>query len=191
MLEFLCYVIPQSIMVTGNANYKMSNNSFTMMGFTQPFSAIPIIKDTSNNVKGFTSRILWFFPQPICAKLRETTLTTEEIQMDTEFEEFFGLFSRGKAHILRLSVPLQFLMDVVPKVFGNDIKNDSEELETTPNDPQPIPSTSERWHLKKDCLIKSESIMEKSFILLCTLRSALPTSEAMQRETHIAKLSHK
>ena len=28
------------------------------------FHVLPIIEDTQNNAKGFTSRILWYFPEP-------------------------------------------------------------------------------------------------------------------------------
>jgi len=50
------------------------------MGFTQPHAALPVIhvQDTSNNAKGFTSRILWYFPQPVFAKFEDTILTEEE-----------------------------------------------------------------------------------------------------------------
>ena len=48
-----------STLVTGNANYRMTQTSFTLMGFTQPQTALHIIEDAQNNAKGFTSRLLW------------------------------------------------------------------------------------------------------------------------------------
>jgi len=64
--------------VTGNANFCMAQTSFTMFGFTQPQTALPIIEDAQNNAKGFTSRILWFFPEPVFCNMAETRLTPME-----------------------------------------------------------------------------------------------------------------
>lgn len=51
------------IAVSGNANYRMSQTSFTMVGFTQPRAALPIIEDAQNTAKGFMSRILMAIPR--------------------------------------------------------------------------------------------------------------------------------
>ena len=56
----------------------MGRTSFSLLGFTQPFAALPVIQDQSNNAKGFTSRILWFFPQPVFAKFEDTLILTDE-----------------------------------------------------------------------------------------------------------------
>ncbi|KXJ21109.1 hypothetical protein AC249_AIPGENE27735 [Exaiptasia diaphana] len=66
--------------LTGNANFNMNRTSLALLGFTQPHTALPIIQDISNNVKGFTSRILWFFPKPIYTKYEDSKLKKEEIQ---------------------------------------------------------------------------------------------------------------
>lgn len=57
---------------------------------TQPFAAMPVIQDQFNNAKGFTSRILWFFPEPVFAKFEDTTLTTAEHTTSQEFQEELG-----------------------------------------------------------------------------------------------------
>ena len=71
--------------VTGNANFKMTQTSFTLVGFTQPQSALPIIEDLQNNAKGFTSRLLWWFPKPVFCKMRDTMLD----EMDSEEVRIF------------------------------------------------------------------------------------------------------
>lgn len=77
--------------VTGNANYRMTQTSFTLMGFTQPQSALPIIEDAQNNAKGFTSRILWFFPKPVFCSLKDTALNPEETAEVKAFRNKLGL----------------------------------------------------------------------------------------------------
>ena len=79
--------------VTGNANFNMSRTSFSFFGMTQPYAAMPVIQDQSNNAKGFTSRILWYFPEPVFAKFEDTMLTPEEITLTQEFEEELGITS--------------------------------------------------------------------------------------------------
>jgi len=61
------------------------------MGFTQPHAALPVIQDTSNNAKGFTSRILWYFPQPVFAKFEDTILAKEEHDLAQELKEKLGI----------------------------------------------------------------------------------------------------
>lgn len=56
----------------------MTQTSFTMFGFTQPQTALPIIEDVQNNVKGFTSRIMWYFPEPVFCKMQATKLSMAE-----------------------------------------------------------------------------------------------------------------
>lgn len=75
------------ISVTGNANFNMSQTSFTLLGFTQPHAAMPIIEDLQNNAKGFTSRILWYFPTPVFCKMRHSILTHRETQEVESFSE--------------------------------------------------------------------------------------------------------
>lgn len=65
----------------------MSRTSFSFFGMTQPYAALPVIQDQSNNAKGFTSRILWFFPEPVFAKLEDTMLKDEEQDTVEEFKE--------------------------------------------------------------------------------------------------------
>ena len=69
----------------------MSRTSFSFFGMTQPYAAMPVIQDQSNNAKGFTSRILWYFPEPVIAKFEDTMLTPEEIKLTQEFEEELGI----------------------------------------------------------------------------------------------------
>lgn len=73
-------------LVTGNPNYRMTQTSFTLMGFTQPQTALPIIEDAQNNAKGFTSRLLWFFPKPVFCSLKDTNLTPEESVQVKDFK---------------------------------------------------------------------------------------------------------
>ena len=68
----------------------MERTSFSLLGFTQPFAALPVIQDQSNNAKGFTSRILWFFPQPVFARFEETLLTEEETAFVHKAKENLG-----------------------------------------------------------------------------------------------------
>lgn len=69
----------------------MSRTSFSFFGMTQPYAALPVIQDQSNNAKGFTSRILWFFPEPVFAKLEDTMLKDEEQDTVEEFKEELGI----------------------------------------------------------------------------------------------------
>lgn len=78
------------ITVTGNANFNMQRTSFTFFGFTQPYTALPVIEDASNNAKGFTSRILWFFPEPVFSKMRDSILTPSECDVVESFKENLG-----------------------------------------------------------------------------------------------------
>jgi len=64
--------------LTGNANFDIKNTSFSILGFTQPATAFPIIKDTLGNQNGFTNRFIWFFPKPIYSKFEDLTLSPEE-----------------------------------------------------------------------------------------------------------------
>lgn len=64
-----------------------------MMGFTQPCSVLPILKDVTNNAKGFTSRILWYFPEPVFAKLKDTMLEKSEKDLHDQFQFFLGEIS--------------------------------------------------------------------------------------------------
>ncbi len=73
--------------VTGNANFDMNQTSFTLLGFTQPHSALPILQDVESNAKGFTSRILWYFPRPIYSKFADLQLTEEDEQILKETED--------------------------------------------------------------------------------------------------------
>lgn len=79
------------IAVTGNANFNMSRTSFSFFGMTQPYAAMPVIQDQSNNAKGFTSRILWFFPEPVFTKFEDTMLTPKETKIAQGFEEELGI----------------------------------------------------------------------------------------------------
>lgn len=62
-----------------------------MFGFTQPQTALPIIEDVQNNAKGFTSRILWFFPEPVYCKMQDTRLTAEENSIVETFQNELGI----------------------------------------------------------------------------------------------------
>jgi hypothetical protein len=70
----------------------MNQTSFTLMGFTQPQTALPIIQDDQNNSKGFTSRLLWFFPQPVFCRLKDTVLSQEESRKLKQFKNELGKF---------------------------------------------------------------------------------------------------
>ena len=69
----------------------MNQTSFTMFGFTQPQTALPIIEDAQNNAKGFTSRILWFFPEPVFCKMSETRLEVADKEKVTQFTDKMGI----------------------------------------------------------------------------------------------------
>ena len=77
--------------VTGNANFDMNQTSFTLLGFTQPHSALPILQDVDSNAKGFTSRMLWYFPTPIYSKFADLKLTEEDEQLLSDTEELLGI----------------------------------------------------------------------------------------------------
>ena len=78
-----------SYVVTGNANFHMAQTTFTLLGFTQPQTAMPIIEDSQNNAKGFTFRLLWYFPAVFC-KMQDTVLTDEEKIQVTRFKGELG-----------------------------------------------------------------------------------------------------
>ena len=68
----------------------MNQTSLQLLGFTQPQSALPIINDCQNNAKGFTSRILWYFPTPIYSRLADLELTPMERQTIENGEDILG-----------------------------------------------------------------------------------------------------
>jgi hypothetical protein len=68
----------------------MDQTSFTLLDFTQPQTAMPIIEDTQNNAKGFTSRLLWYFPTPIFCKMQDTMLSEEENLTTSRFKDELG-----------------------------------------------------------------------------------------------------
>jgi hypothetical protein len=78
--------------VTENANFNITQTSLTLLGFTQPQSALPIIHNPQNNAKGFTSRILWYFPEPIYSRLRDLELTDEERLIAEQAQQSLGNF---------------------------------------------------------------------------------------------------
>ncbi|XP_015776962.1 PREDICTED: uncharacterized protein LOC107354970 [Acropora digitifera] len=82
--------------VTGNANFNMQRTTFTLFGFSQPFTAFPVIEDISNNAKGFTSRMLWFFPRPVFCKMRDNILDQEESNNVEHFKEQLDLYIHGE-----------------------------------------------------------------------------------------------
>lgn len=60
----------------GNPNFQMMQTSLTLVGFTQPQATLPIIEDIQNNAKGFTSSILWLFPEPVYCRRQDFMLWT-------------------------------------------------------------------------------------------------------------------
>ena len=70
----------------------MQQNSFTLLGFTQPHTAMLIIENIENNAKGFTSRLLWYFPNPVFCQYRQTILDSDERDEIEKFEENLGEF---------------------------------------------------------------------------------------------------
>ena len=68
----------------------MTQTSFTLVGFTQPQAALPIIEDIQNNAKGFTSRVLWLFPEPVYCRMQDSMLTPEESEQLKEFQDQLG-----------------------------------------------------------------------------------------------------
>ena len=68
----------------------MNQTSLQLLGFTQPQSALPIIDNAQNNAKGFTSRILWYFPTPIYSRLADLELSPEERERIEEGECTLG-----------------------------------------------------------------------------------------------------
>ena len=81
-----CFTI-SNFTVCGNANFRMTQTTFTMVGFTQPQAALPIIEDIQNNAKGFTSCILWIFPEPVFCRMKDSQLTAGESERIKEFQE--------------------------------------------------------------------------------------------------------
>ena len=81
----------QFCLVTGNANFRMAQTTFTLVGFTQPHTALPIIQDAqNNNAKGITSRLLWFFPKPVFCKISETMLSEDKANELHTFKRQLG-----------------------------------------------------------------------------------------------------
>ena len=78
----------------------MNQTTFTLLGFTQPQTALPIIRNAENNAKGFTSRILWYFPTPIFRRFAESELTEEEKELCEEWEEHLGNYTSPYTRIL-------------------------------------------------------------------------------------------
>ncbi|XP_078364593.1 uncharacterized protein LOC144649007 [Oculina patagonica] len=72
---------------SGNANFRMTQTSFTMLGFTRPHDALPIITNVQNNATGFASNILWLFPEPVFCRFKDLMFTPQESAEDMEFEE--------------------------------------------------------------------------------------------------------
>lgn len=72
----------------------MNQTSLQLLGFTQPQSALPIIDNAQNNAKGFTSRILWYFPTPIYSCLADLELSPEERQIIEDGERILGKHSK-------------------------------------------------------------------------------------------------
>ena len=93
-------------LVTGNANFRIQQISFTLLGFTQPHTAMPIIEDPQNNAKGFTSRSLWYFPKPVFCKFRENILEDDEHDDIEKFEENLGEFHVPNSFFLNVLVSL-------------------------------------------------------------------------------------
>ena len=50
------------------------------------------VEDTQNNAKGFTSRFLWFFPEPVFCRMRDTVLTDEETSKVVAFKKEIGRY---------------------------------------------------------------------------------------------------
>ena len=70
----------------------MPKSSFTMAGFTRPDSAMSFIEDTQNN--GFTSRLLWYFSEPVYCRLQDTILDqSEKDEVDT-FQQKLGIHAQ-------------------------------------------------------------------------------------------------
>lgn len=67
---------------------------------------MPITEDLQNNAKGFTSRLLWYFPKPVFCKFRETILKDDEHDDIEKFEENLGEFH----------VPNSFFLNVIVSV---------------------------------------------------------------------------
>ena len=69
----------------------MTQTSFPIFGLTQPQTVLLIIEDVQNNAKGFTSRILWFFPEPVFCKMQDTCLTAGENSTVEMFQNELGI----------------------------------------------------------------------------------------------------
>ncbi len=55
---------------------------------------MPIIEDIQNNAKGFTSRLLWYFPKPVFCKFKQTILEGDESEEIEKFEKNLGEYHR-------------------------------------------------------------------------------------------------
>ena len=81
-------------LVTGNANFRMQQTSFMLL------------EDLQNNAKGFTSRLLWYFPKPVFCKFRETIREDDEHDNTEKFEENLGEFHVPNSFFLNVIVSL-------------------------------------------------------------------------------------
>ena len=88
------FSLPEEPQQRLNANFNMQRTTFTLFGFTQPFTAFPVIEDISNNAKGFTSRMLWFLPRPVFCKMRDNILDQEESNNVEHFKEQLGMINK-------------------------------------------------------------------------------------------------
>ena len=83
----------------------MNQTTLTLLGFTQPQTALPIIRKAENNAKGFTSQILWYFPTPIFRRFAESEFTEEEKEL---WEEHLGNYTSTYAHECLCPFLMQF-----------------------------------------------------------------------------------
>ncbi|KAK2549315.1 hypothetical protein P5673_030319 [Acropora cervicornis] len=115
-----------------------------MFGFTQPFTALPVIEDVSNNAKGFTSRILWFFPEPVFCKMKQNILDEEECQIVDIFK----------------SQLVDFLADLYIHGESTYIIEDENKLKT-------VSVNRTQYHLSQEALMEFEQVHDNWELHIC------------------------
>ena len=68
--------------VSGDANFVMSDTRLTISGFTQPGVTRNLIEMPSNTEKGLSHRFLWVFPRPLYGSFDSLKEVDEDFTAD-------------------------------------------------------------------------------------------------------------
>ena len=85
---------------------------------SQPHAAVPIIRDLHNNAKGFTSRILCFFPKPIFCVIQERRLQESEKETAQSFRNLLGMLEIIRLFHIEWGTGFEFGPQSMHGLFG-------------------------------------------------------------------------